>query len=137
MVKKIVIDTNWWIAFIVSKKSVGLPAFFFGDIFFCFSKELMIEIRTALQYGNVAKRVNQANLQAFIYFEQNIAKIFTVNNDVTICRDRKDNFLLALARDAKADFLISRDGDLLTLKEFEGTRIVTLPEFIEIINKQA
>lgn len=60
-----------------------------------------------------------------------------MNNDVTICRDRKDNFLLALARDAKADFLITRDGDLLTLKEFEGAKIVTLFEFVQIINKQA
>jgi putative PIN family toxin of toxin-antitoxin system len=92
MVKKIIIDTNWWISFIVSKKSVGLPSFFFGDIFFCFSKELMIEIRTTLQYEHLAKRINKTNLPTFIYFEQNIARIFPVNNDVTICRDRKDNF---------------------------------------------
>jgi putative PIN family toxin of toxin-antitoxin system len=102
--QKIIIDTNWWISFIVSKNSVGLPAFFFGDILFCFSKELIIEIRDTLEYEHLAKRINQINLQAFIYFEKNIARIFTVKNDVTICRDRKDNFLLALARDAKADF---------------------------------
>ena len=133
--KKIIIDTNWWISFIVSKKSVGLPSFFFGSIFFCFSKELMIEIRSTLQYRHIAKRINETNLQAFVYFEQNIARIFTVNNDVTVCRDLKDNFLLALARDAKADYLITRDKDLLILKQFENTLIITLPQFIEIINK--
>jgi uncharacterized protein len=132
--QKIIIDTNWWVSFIVSKKSVGLPAFFFGNILFCFSKELIIEIRDTLQYEHLAKRINQINLQSFIYFEKNIAKVFIVKNDITICRDKKDNFLLALARDAKADFLISSDGDLLTIKKFENTLIVTLSQFIEIIN---
>lgn len=133
--QKIIIDTNWWISFIVSKRSVGLPAFFFGDILFCFSKELIVEIRDTLQHEHLAKRVNQINLQAFVYFEKNIARVFTVKNDVTICRDKKDNFLLALARDAKANYLISGDEDLLTLKKYETTLIITLPQFIEIINK--
>ena len=135
MPKKIIIDTNWWISFIASKKSFGLPSFFFGDIFFCFSKELMIEIRTVLQYEHIVKRINQTNLQTFIFFEQNIARIFEVKSNVTICRDPKDNFLLALAKDAQADFLISSDPDLLTLQQFENTSIVTLQQFLEIINK--
>jgi len=55
---------------------------------------------------------------------------------IAICRDPKDNFLLALARDAKADFLITRDKDLLDPEQFENSLIVTLPQFLEIINKQ-
>jgi len=42
--KKIIIDTNWWVSFIISK-SDGLPAFFFEDIFFCFSPDLTDEIK--------------------------------------------------------------------------------------------
>ena len=132
--QKIIIDTNWWIAFMISKKSNGLPPFFFGDIFFCFSEELSMEIKSTLQYPHIAKRINQKNLAAYNFFEQTIAKFFTVKEKVTICRDAKDNFLLALAKAAGADFLITRDDDLLVLKQFEKTSIVTLPQFLEIFS---
>ena len=52
-----------------------------------------------------------------------------------ICRDVKDNYLLALSKDANADYLITGDKDLLSLQKFENTLIVTLSQFIEIINK--
>ena len=53
---------------------------------------------------------------------------------IYLCRDPKDNFLLALAKDAGADYLITRDDDLLILQKFESTAILTLNQFIEIIN---
>ncbi len=52
-----------------------------------------------------------------------------VRSKVELCRDPKDNFLLALAKDGDADYLITGDADLLVLKEFEKTKIVTLAEF--------
>ena len=128
--KRIVLDTNWWISFIVSKHSAGLPAFFFGDFIFCFSNELSEEIKAVLQYEHIMKRINRVNLAAYLFFEANIAHFVSVTNDVTICRDKKDNFLLALSRDAGAAFLITRDEDLLILKEFSDTKILTLHEFM-------
>lgn len=122
--KRIVLDTNWWISFVVSKNTAGLPAFFFQNIIFCFSKELSNEVKTVLQYKHIAKRINSTNLRAYLFFEQNIAHFVPVVNDVMLCRDKKDNFLLSLSRDAKADFLITRDEDLLILNEFEGTQIL-------------
>ena len=38
--------------------------------------------------------------------------------------------LLALAKDSKANFLITCDNDLLILEKFENTVITTLPDFI-------
>ena len=35
----------------------------------------------------------------------------------------------SLAKDSKADFLITGDKDLLVLKEFEETQIVTIIEY--------
>ena len=60
---------------------------------------------------------------------------FSPAETITICRDPKDNFLLALAKDAGADYLITRDEDLLTIKQFEKTIILTLEDFIRAINK--
>ena len=63
------------------------------------------------------------------------AVFIETKSTVSICRDPKDNFLLALAKDAGADYLITRDEDLLTIKQFEKTIILTLEDFIRAINK--
>ncbi len=49
---------------------------------------------------------------------------------VTVCRDPKDNMLLALAREGNADVLITGDRDLLVLKYFEHTAIMTPRQFL-------
>jgi putative PIN family toxin of toxin-antitoxin system len=41
-----------------------------------------------------------------------------------VCRDEKDDYLLALARTGKADLLITGDEDLLVLKKYGKARIV-------------
>ena len=76
---------------------------------------------------------------------ENIALIFEiidchavyipVVSSVTLCRDAKDNFLLSLAKDARADYLLTGDKDLLVLKAFDGTQIVTIKEFQTIISE--
>lgn len=45
-------------------------------------------------------------------------------------RDVKDNFLLSLAVESKADFLVTGDEDLLVIKKIKRTKIVTWNDFI-------
>jgi putative PIN family toxin of toxin-antitoxin system len=40
-----------------------------------------------------------------------------------VCRDEYDNNILLLAKFIKADYIITGDKDLLSLKEYEGTQI--------------
>ncbi len=42
--------------------------------------------------------------------------LIDVQSIVTTCRDTKDNFLLALAKDSKADYLLTGDNDLLDIR---------------------
>jgi len=48
-----------------------------------------------------------------------------------ICRDRDDDNILALAREVGAHIIITGDRDLLDMKSFDGTGIITPREFIE------
>ena len=48
-----------------------------------------------------------------------------------MCRDPNDDFLLILAKDGKADYLITGDKDLLILNPFNKTKICTPTEFKE------
>lgn len=57
-----------------------------------------------------------------------------VKSKINLCRDKKDNFLLSLAIDGKADYLITGDKDLLELERFQNTNIVTLSDFINTNN---
>ena len=50
---------------------------------------------------------------------------------VTASPDPYDNYLLAMAAVGAADFLVTGDKrDLLVLKAFQGTRIVTMRDFL-------
>lgn len=42
-----------------------------------------------------------------------------IRSEVSLCRDEKDNYLLALAKDSQADFLMTGDKDLLVLQLVE------------------
>ncbi|MEM7533787.1 MAG: putative toxin-antitoxin system toxin component, PIN family, partial [Chloroflexota bacterium] len=47
-----------------------------------------------------------------------------------ICRDPKDDYLLAYAIAGKADYIVTGDKDLLVLEEIEGVKIVKVHDFV-------
>lgn len=55
---------------------------------------------------------------------------------VKITRDRKDNEILDLCLAAKADYLITGDKDLLVLKSFKKTKILSPKFFLKISLKK-
>lgn len=50
-------------------------------------------------------------------------------------RDIQDDKFLACALEAKADYVVTGDKDLLVLKEFEGVKIVTPREFLKVLKQ--
>jgi uncharacterized protein len=63
------------------------------------------------------------------YFE-----VINVQQEVQgICRDPRDHIFLSCALAAGADFLITGDEDLLTLKKFQRTRILTPSDFMALL----
>lgn len=48
-------------------------------------------------------------------------------------RDVKDDKFLACAYEAKADYVVSGDEDLLTLQEYEEIKILSPREFVELL----
>lgn len=49
--------------------------------------------------------------------------------------DTKDDKFLACAVEAKADYIITGDKDLLVFKVYEGIKIITPREFLKILSK--
>ena len=57
--------------------------------------------------------------------------MINTTSEVFICRDAKDNYLLGLAKDSDANFLVTGDQDLLVIAKFENTEIVTYQELLQ------
>jgi uncharacterized protein len=75
---------------------------------------------------------------------EDIAALFALRGDlvageerVQICRDPDDDFLLSAALSGKADYLVSGDEDLLSLKKFHQTKIVTPAAFLAALEETA
>jgi putative PIN family toxin of toxin-antitoxin system len=47
--------------------------------------------------------------------------------------DPDDDIILRTAYDSEADYIVSGDRHLLSLREFKGIRIVTVDEMLEIL----
>ena len=57
-----------------------------------------------------------------------------INHSVNLCRDSKDNFLLSLAIEGNADYLITGDKDLLVIGKFQKTKMVSFSQFLQLMN---
>ena len=129
---KLIIDTNLWISFIISNKQNLLDQLVFsGKARFLFSKELITEIESTITKPKLKKYFGSNALEEMLSTFEPFIDLTDVESIITICRDPKDNFLLALAKDGKADYLLTGDKDLLDLKKFGKTKIFTITNFFE------
>ena len=128
---KLIIDTNLWISFIISNKQNLLDSLLLSDeARLLFSKELIAEIQQTITKPKLKKYFDGNALEEMLSTFEPFTDLIEVDSIVTICRDSKDNFLLALAKDGKADYLLTGDKDLLELKKFGKTLIESLGPFI-------
>lgn len=68
--------------------------------------------------------------EALIILSEAALEIHARTDSITpICRDSDDDLILACARDAVADYVVTGDEDLLVLKNYEGINIVNPREF--------
>lgn len=132
--KKIILDTNLWISFLISKKLSEIDKRIEAkEIVLIFSKELLEEFIDVVSRPKFKKYFLKKDIEKMLEYFDQYGKLIKVLSDIEICRDKKDNFLLNLAKDSEADYLITGDKDLLILEKFENTKILTFSEFIEQI----
>jgi hypothetical protein len=74
---------------------------------------------------------NNLNIKYLIEIINDKVLFVNVFSVVDVCRDVKDNFLLSLAIDGEVDYLITGDNDLLSLKHFKKTSIITINDFFQ------
>ena len=129
---KIIIDTNLWVSFLLTKDFSKLDSLFSdGRLRLLFSQELLDEFIAVTQRPKFKKYISSEDLEEIMLNISNHAEFVDVKEEVAICRDPKDNFLLALAQVSKATHLITGDKDLLSIKIIGKTKILTMAEFLK------
>ncbi|MBD1936902.1 putative toxin-antitoxin system toxin component, PIN family [Microcoleus sp. FACHB-68] len=128
---KVIIDTNLWISFLIGKQLVNLQELMVNktiQVVFC--EQILEEINLVTQRPKLQKYFPRTKVQELIELLKVIGLCIEISSEVSICRDAKDNYLLALAKDSQANFLMTGDQDLLILVTFENTEIVTYQDFL-------
>ena len=133
---RIIIDTNLWISFLLSRKYAFIDKLLSNKkVQLVFCRELLAELMEVATRPKLRRFFTPDDKKMIFDLIDRYADYVNVFSNVDLCRDDKDNFLLSLAKDSNADFLITGDKDLLVLKKFEDTSIVTIAEY-QIISEQ-
>lgn len=133
---RVVIDTNIWISFLISDRLRRLDALLYTDALkILFSESLLNELANTMQKAKLKKYFAANALDEMLENLGSYIDLVDVRSVVTVCRDPNDNFLLALSKDGKADYLVTGDKDLLELKKFGRAQIVTITKFLETVSR--
>ena len=90
----------------------------------------MDEIHSTITKPKLQKHFPATALEEMLLTLEPYIDFVEVKSKVNVCRDPKDNFLLTLAKDGKADYQLTGDKDLLDLEKFGKTKIVTITRFL-------
>ena len=88
-----------------------------------FSKELIEEIQQTIIKPKLKNYFGSNALEIMLSVLEPFIDLIEIKSIIKVCRDPKDNFLLALSKDGKADYLLTGDNDLLDLQKFGMTKI--------------
>lgn len=129
---RVILDTNIWVSFLLTKDFPKIDQLFKDDkLTLLFSQELLDEFLEVAQRPKFKKYFSSTDLQSLISKIRTNAEFVMVTSSFELCRDHKDNFLLALANDGKASHLITGDKDLLVLEKLNETEILTISDFLD------
>lgn len=100
------------------------------QLFHC--NTLIYEIRKLASIPYFSKRnITNETISAFLTEFQHQSTSIELVSDIKISRDIKDNYLLNLCVDAKLDFLVTGDKDLLIIRKYQDTEILNFRDFID------
>jgi uncharacterized protein len=150
-----VFDCNIFLQSLLNPNSLAarcLEAVRNGNVKLFVSKDTLAEVRDVILRPNILARLpdaDAAQIEAFLEDISNISTlILSVPESFKFQRDPKDEIIINLAVVCRADFIVSRDKDLLDLmsgfdddckefrKRFRSLKVVEPLEFLRIVEEK-
>ena len=133
---RLVVDTNVLVSALLSGTSLParLITLWREDGFdLLTSAEQLDELMRVTRYPKIRTRLAPALAGRLVNDLRAVALLVTNLPAVAVCPDPHDDYLLATAQAGSADYLVTGDKrDLLALGLHEGTRIVTVRDFLAL-----
>lgn len=131
---KIVVDTNLYLSLFVFRSTMLHHIFELvtdEKLTLYLSPAQITEIKKKFEFFEVKQQVQE---KAMLFVD---SRGILVEPTITIekSRDIKDNFLLELSETAYADYLVTRDNDLLVLEKWKETKIITPEDFLPLLRE--
>lgn len=135
---KAVIDTNVIVSAVIGKSTTFSRIYnaFVNNLFTpVLSPPLQEEILSVIRKPRIRKYFRAEEIRRFKELIKVDTILVTPAKKVSLCRDAKDNIILEAALEAKADFIVTGDNDLLALKPLFDIPIINPRQFSDILNK--
>jgi len=133
-----VLDTNILISGLISADGPPgrlLDAWIAGQFMLVSSEAQLREFRRASRYERVKPFIAASEAGALVNAIRATAVLIDRLPVIKLSPDTHDDYLLAMAKTAKAQYLVTGDKpDLLALTKIGSTRIVTAAEFVRECN---
>lgn len=102
------------------------------------SDKIIAEFVNVVSRKRFARYVSEDDVRVFLEALHLTAKFTEIRSRFKVIKeDPTDDIILRTAYDGKADFIVSGDRHLLTLKNFRDIQIVTVNEMLSILRKEA
>lgn len=130
--KRYVVDTNIIISRLLLPNSIPAQAVraILDNGILLFSDSTLQELSSVLERSKFDKYISLEARKLFIDGLQTFSMHLEIKRIVRICRDPKDNKILEVAINGKANLIITGDQDLLVLQKIEEIPIITPQEFM-------
>lgn len=130
---RIIIDSNIWISFLIGENLKGVQYLIDSqEIKIITCDEQYYELTEVFKKPKIKRYFSQEQVIEFFELLDESSEKYGITTKTNICRDAKDNYLVSLAIDSKADYLLSGDKDLLVLKKIEETIVLKFSDFGKI-----
>ena len=134
LIKRTIFDSNIWISFAIGKRLNELKIALTHPkvkVFVC--QKLLLEVKVTLQKPKLQKYISQ-DRQKMLLELMKICQCVNIVEQISISRDPDDDYLLDLSATIDADFLVTGDKDLLILKNYHNTNIISFTSFMAVID---
>jgi len=133
---KVVLDTNVLISALIrtGKSRILLFEIVRGKAQLILSRGILEEFAEVAADHKIRKYIEEEDVTKFLRIISGTAKIVKIKSRFKVVKqDPSDDLVLRTAYDGGADYIVSGDEHLLSLKEFRGIKILTVNEISELL----
>ena len=130
---RVVVDTNVLVSALIKKgKPLELVQRLLEKHTLILSSQMLAELADVLSRDKFS--ITSAQIDRFISLLLRKSTVASISGNLNVIKkDPDDNIVLLTAINGNADYIVSGDKHLLTLRKFEGMEIVTISQLLEIL----